>query len=122
MANDLWPENIGESKLVTPLAVLKEQAALLGTKTQQLVTGEVTTETSGNLFVHHFSLVAPTLRYRYELFRVTHGISFYPLNVVYLNNTHAMKSEAEFKDKLKEIFSATHTVTTVQSILAQVRA
>jgi len=122
MPNDLWPSNIADANLVTPLAVLKEQAALLGAKTQQLVTGEVTTETSGNLFVHHFYLVAPTLRYRYELFRVTHGLSFYPLNVLYLNDTHSMKSEAEFQDKLKEIFSATHTVTTVQSMLAQVRA
>ena len=39
MADDLWPDNIAESNMVTPVAILREQAALLGDKTKQLVTG-----------------------------------------------------------------------------------
>ena len=50
--NDLWPENIADSNLVTPVSILKQQAALLGEKTRQLVKGEVVTQTTGNLFVH----------------------------------------------------------------------
>ena len=122
MTDDLWPSNIADANLVTPLSILKEQAALLGEKTRQLVKGEVTTQTTGSLFVHSFCLLAPTVGYRYELFRVTHYVSFYPLNVIYLNDTKPLRTEAEFKDKLKEIFSATHTVNTVQSILSQLRA
>ena len=45
MADDLWPENIAESNMVTPVSILREQAALLGDKTKQLVTGEVQTTT-----------------------------------------------------------------------------
>ena len=34
MADDLWPANLTESNLVTPVAILREQAALLGDKTK----------------------------------------------------------------------------------------
>ena len=31
-SNDYWPANIADSNLVTPITILKEQAALLGEK------------------------------------------------------------------------------------------
>ncbi len=40
---DLWPEQIAETDQVSPFSILKEQAALLGEKTQGFVEGEVTT-------------------------------------------------------------------------------
>src|ERR1035438_5382861 len=42
--NDFWPANIADSNLTTPATILKEQAALLGEKTRQLVKGEVVTQ------------------------------------------------------------------------------
>ena len=39
--NDLWAEDIGVTTVKTPVAILKEQASLLGNKTQNLVIGEV---------------------------------------------------------------------------------
>ena len=81
MTDDLWPANIADSKLTTPVAVFKEQAELLGEKTKQLVKGEVVTQTTGNLFVHYLYIVAPTLSYKYELFTVSHVINFYPLTL-----------------------------------------
>jgi hypothetical protein len=122
MADDLWPDNIADSKLTTPITILKEQGALLGEKTKQLVTAEVVTQTTGNLFVHSFYLMAPTLNYRYELFRASHGINFYPLNVDYASQQSTTRNEEEFKAKLKEILSSQHTLNVVHSILAQVRA
>jgi hypothetical protein len=122
MTNDLWPDNIADSHLTTPVTVLKEQAALLGEKTRQLVKGEVVTQATGNLFVHYFYIVAPTLSYKFELFTLSHGVNFYPLVMRYLNNTTSLRSESDFKDKLKEIFAAQHTVNVVHSILAQVRS
>jgi hypothetical protein len=122
MADDLWPANITESNLVTPVAILREQAALLGDKTKQLVTGEVQTTTVGNLFVHSFCVAAPTLNYRYELFRVQHPAVFYPLALEQGSVTTQVKSEEEFKSKLKEVFSSQLTLNVVQSILAQVRS
>ena len=122
MPDNLWPENIADSNLTTPVTILKEQAALLGEKTRQLVKGEVVTQTTGNLFVHYFYIVAPTLSYKFELFTLSHGVNFYPLVMKYLNNTISLSSEGEFKDKLKEIFAAPHTLNVVHSILAQVRS
>jgi hypothetical protein len=122
MADDLWPDNIAESNMVTPVSILREQAALLGDKTKQLVTGEVQTTTTGNLFVHSFYVAAPTLNYRYELFRVQHPAAFYPLVLAQGQSTSQLKSEEEFKNKLKEVFASPHTLNVVHSILAQVRS
>ena len=121
-SDDLWPENIADSNLVTPVSILKQQAALLGEKTRQLVKGEVVTQTTGNLFVHYFYIAAPTLSYKFELFTLSHGINFYPLVMKSLNNTIPLNSESEFKEKLKEIFAAPHTLNVVHSILAQIRS
>jgi hypothetical protein len=122
MPDDLWPSNIADANLTTPATILKQQAALLGEKTKQLVTGEVVTQTTGNLFVHSFYIAAPTLGYKYELFQLHHGINFYPLTLKYLNTASQLPSEAAFKDKLKEILASQHTLNVVHSILAQVRS
>ena len=81
MTDDLWPANIADSKLTTPVTILKEQGELLGEKTKQLVKGEVSTHVLGPMFIHSFNIVAPTIKYRYELFTASHAISFYPLTV-----------------------------------------
>jgi len=120
--NDFWPANIADSNLVTPVTILKEQAALLGEKTRQLVKGEVVTQATGTLLVHYFYIAAPTLSYRFELFNVQHHVNFYPLVLGYLNKSTTLGSEDEFKEKLKEIFTAQHTLNVVHSILAQVRS
>jgi hypothetical protein len=122
MPDDLWPSNFADANFTTPATILKQQAALLGEKTKQLVTGQVVPQTTGNLFVHSFYIAAPTLGYKYELFQVHHGINFYPLTFKYLNTSSQLRSEAELKDKLKEIFASEHTLNVVHSILAQVRS
>ena len=124
MPDDLWPQNIGESNLVTPVSILKEQAALLGDKTSQLVKGEVVTQGTGNNFIHHFNIVAPTLSYRYELLQVTHGVTFYPLTLKRPFETTApmLPSEDAFKQSLKDILASPQTLNVVHSILAQVRS
>jgi hypothetical protein len=94
----------------------------LGEKTRQLVKGEVLTQTTGHLFVHYFYIAAPTLSYKFELFTLSHGVNFYTLVMKYLNNTISINSESQFKDKLREIFAAPHTLNVVHSILAQVRS
>lgn len=86
------------------------------------MTGEVVTQTTGNLFVHYFYIVAPTLNYRYELFTISHGINFYPLTLRYGGNTISTNKEDAFKENLKTILSSTHTINVVHSILTQVRS
>ncbi len=114
--------DIADSNLVTPVSILKEQAELLGQKTRNLIQGEVKTQTTGDMFTDSFYFVAPTIGYRYELFRVSHYVSFYPLVVTYKNANTSLHSEPEFKEKLKEIFSGQHSLNIVHSILAQVRS
>ncbi len=86
------------------------------------MTGEVVTQTTGNLFVHSFYVTAPTLGYKYELFQVHHSINCYPLTFKHLNTSIQPPFEAAFKDKLKEILSSQQTLNVVHSILAQVRS
>jgi UDP-2,3-diacylglucosamine pyrophosphatase LpxH len=40
---DFWPDDIAVTTLVPPVAILREQASLLGEKTKGMVEGEVTT-------------------------------------------------------------------------------
>jgi hypothetical protein len=121
MPEDLWPENIADSNLVSPVTILKEQAVLLGEKTKQLVQGEVETQALGNIITHRFNIVAPTLNYRYELFKMSHQVAFYPLTLQFLSPT-MIPSEADLKENLKRIFSSQHTLNVIHSILAQVRS
>src|SRR5229473_2311676 len=76
---DLWGDLIAEP-VRTPVTILKEQATLLGSKTNQMVLAEVKTEVEEGEFVHAFELVVPFLEYyRYRLFTVQHSITLYPV-------------------------------------------
>ena len=62
MTDDLWPVDIGESKLTSPVSILRKQAALLTEKTGGLVKAEVTTQVVSNEMIHNtFVLVVPAL-------------------------------------------------------------
>ena len=121
-SDDLWPANIADSRLTTPVAILKEQARLLGEKTAELVKGEVITQPTNDIFIHYFYITAPTLKYRYELFTVSHGVSFYPLTIRQGDHSVKAATEESFRDNLKQFLSSQHSVNVVHSILAQVRS
>jgi hypothetical protein len=82
---DLWPEQLEDDTMRSPVSVLQEQAALLGSKTKNLVQAEVEIgNTANDNFLYHFFIVAPTLNnYHYRLFSVEHGITLYPA-LIYL--------------------------------------
>lgn len=115
---DLWPANISsETTLRTPVTILREQASLLGSKTQNIVLADV--NSSG--MEHHFYLVAPALKnYKYLLFTVVHDIGLYPLrfNQSPLGQVNA-KSEDEFLKKLTEIFAHPTTKQVIEALIAQ---
>jgi uncharacterized membrane protein YdfJ with MMPL/SSD domain len=79
---DFWGELVPAQER-TPLAILREQASLLGTKTKNLVEATVDTSVTPNgRFAHRFTLVVPSLsNYKYELFRIEHGVASYPITV-----------------------------------------
>lgn len=122
--NDLWPKDInGLPALRTPVSILREQASLLGDKTDHLVEADVVARPSqNNRFAHSFQLIAPALnQYRYSLFEVTHGIELYPLSISFNNTGYQVNKEPEFLEKLKMIFAHDQTKKVIQALVAQSR-
>ena len=122
---DLWPDDIGNAPgLFAPINILREQASLLGGKTQYLVVAEVETDyTALSGLQHSFYLVAPALKhYRYLLFRVKQeATQFYPLEVEFLplDKKFTANSEFDFPEILKEIFANEKTKEIIQILIAQ---
>jgi len=147
MVDDLWPEELESAKIRPPVAILKEQASLLGQKTKNVVEGavsEVFTADEEKTMEYSFNLVAPALGgYRYRLFTMSHDIRMYPLIItmdgeifqevnpekpekesvqdMLMRNKNQVKAgnEAEFLALLKKIFAATKTRQIIAAILAQ---
>jgi hypothetical protein len=135
---DLWPDEITtDGGLEVPTVLLKEQAALLGQKTKNLVEAEVQSLpeiTKKGSFIDGFSITSPTLNYRYPLFQVNYPLELYPALVVWegyesgydemVGTTPArrVKSKEELQFALQEIFSAERTVRMVQALKARSRS
>jgi hypothetical protein len=84
--DDLWPkdlEDLTKSSATAPVNILKEQAAILAKRTNGLIYAEVTLHDfpiRAKSFSYSFDIVAPALQnYRYELFRLKHGVEMYPV-------------------------------------------
>ncbi len=119
---DLWPDDIKVDEMVTPLSILKEQASLLGQKTQNLVEAEVQTKPLGADFSHSFFLVAPPLdNYRYKLFEIHHPIDMYPVKIVDENGgiRYEPRSQDEFIAKLREVLTSEKTKSVIRALIAQ---
>lgn len=115
---DFWPDEIAVTSVVTPIAILKEQAALLGEKTKGLVLGEVESEQEQGEEVvedylkeplgssapiiqkHTLYLVTPALdNYQYSLLSVKHDFELYPCEVCYHPKPEDLQiSRDEFDD------------------------
>jgi hypothetical protein len=148
MTKSLWPNEISvASNEVAPVTILREQASLLGEKTQNLVIAKVDSRAGetrdfvydimkplinevtqakqlNSLFHDIFYLVAPALdNYRFELFRVTRSVEqFYPIRIH--SDTLDMQgreiaSEDELLKVLAGIFSHPKTMKIIESILIQ---
>jgi hypothetical protein len=121
-STDLWGE-IEATQIRTPLAILREQAALLGTKTKNLVEAEVNTSRSGETFNHSLELVVPALdNYTYSLLKISHGVSIYPVTWFSDGKYHRFDTEEEFIKWLGAKLSSTDTKRIVANLLAQAAA
>ena len=77
---DLWPSDLGIASIVTPAAIIRAQAALLGERTKGVLEGIVETSSVGSDIYHRFVIKVPTLgNYRYALFSVHHPATLYPV-------------------------------------------
>jgi len=118
---DLWPADIGETSMVPPVAILREQAALLGRKTRQLLRAHVNTDSNGPYINHFFIIYAPAIDYTLELFRMTHEINLYPIGAIWRGEREEINDENELLEYLKKVFGSNDTKKTIHSLLAQVR-
>jgi hypothetical protein len=119
---DFWGE-IGPVKMRTPVSILREQASILGTKTKNLIEGEVITANQGGRFYHSMNLVVPVLgNYRYTLFTVTHEIGLYPVTVTEGRYSRISESEDDFLEWLRAKLSGPETKRIIEALLAQTEA
>jgi hypothetical protein len=119
--NDLWGKIVPVAQR-TPVSILREQAALLGQKTKNLVEAKVETSSAANrTLVHSFTIVVPPLDYyKYELFRVAHSpSSLYPVTVRD-GKERELSTEEDFIGWLGRKLSSSETIKLVQILLAQV--
>lgn len=117
---DLWPKAKFDSDIVTPALILKSQAALLGQKTQQLVTAEVLSDAGGGYVHHYFRLVVPALdNYKYELFRVSHRVdALYPVKTEAYED---LVDQEAFIKWLKGTLASETTLKKIDALVAQAK-
>jgi hypothetical protein len=115
--SDLWGE-IGTTVTRSPVSILREQAALLGSKTNNFVEARVDTSTFRDTFIHAFNIVVPALDYTYQLFSVQHGVDMYPIEVPSPHTT--LNSEDVFQQWLHDKLSSPETRKIIQNLLSQV--
>jgi hypothetical protein len=142
---DLWPDGIEQTRIRSPVTILREQGSLLGRKTKNLVQGEVleSASTKENQLVYSFFLVAPALsHYRYKLLTTYHDAGLYPVQVdvedgimeevdsqfeieIGDNNGHLTaitleaSSEENFLELLRQIFRSKKVKQVVTGLLSQ---
>jgi hypothetical protein len=125
LVEDLWPKQLAAKPAQkSPAAILKEQAALLGRRVNNLIEGQVTTkpDRTGTKFEHIFKIVVPTLDfYQYPLFSVSHGVGeFYPLDVTAYGVPAQKQSEDEFVAWLRAVFASSETKRIIGMLLAMI--
>src|SRR5207248_2243339 len=110
---NLWPSDLGTTKIAAPSTILKAQGAQLARITQGLLVGIVMTSTlPDSQFAHRFVIEAPTLGYyRYGLLTVRHGIDLYPAEIWWRDEQEVAKArtEQEFVAKLSEVLANDET-------------
>jgi hypothetical protein len=136
---DLWPAMEDVPKKKPPNVILEEQALLLKEKTSNIVQAELKRSPLGLFrgeliklpFIYDFSLKAPILKYKYQLFSIAYDIFMYP---VYFDIDREITqeilggkegelnagNEEEYMGILKKIFNSSKTIKIIQAIISQV--
>jgi hypothetical protein len=120
----LWPPEFSDVGVMTPIGILRQQAAALGEQTQNIVIGRVKTRGNAQNFLHRFSLWCAPLGYEVDLLEVSHGIDLYPAEVVFIAGPpykNTASDADQLKVQLREVFASETTKKIVGSLLAQSR-
>ena len=129
--SSLWPDNIAVPAVKTPVVIMREQAALLGPMTKNIVEADVWTQASddGKRIVHTFVLVAPALdNYAYPLFIASHDpVRVYPVELVPVvpdprAGPYPAGDAEDLKDGLRKFLQSDWTRQALEALLAQSQA
>jgi len=126
---DLWGEFPLEETVRTPLAILREQATLLGQKTENVLQGRVSLgrSRSGNEFVASLYIEAPALDdYSYLALTIRYPVALYPVLVVesgpgLFPQGAKCDDEESFVQTLGAILSHSRIRQVIASLIAQSR-
>lgn len=111
-----------------PIAVLKELAQDLEQRTHGLLACEVRRNYYGNdeqiAIDLKFHITAPSLNnYSYHVFSISHGFTFYPLDISVSNqSSRVAKTQEELEEILKEIFSSSEVKKVINGLLMQIKS
>jgi hypothetical protein len=128
---DLWPADLTGPAKLTPVVILRRQGEALASRTHNLVRGEVETRpfNDGKGFEHNLVLVAPFLRFRFPLLRVSHRVSGYPATLAETDLTKPdgvggywnaiANNEDEMQQRLQAFFNQEKVKAVIRSLLDQ---
>jgi hypothetical protein len=122
MSRDLWPNEFDTGSVVAPVTILKEQAAYLGPKTNNLVEGRVLSGNESPNFIHRLFLVAPALDdYVYLLLKLSNPIEMYPANITFMptSETIMVESPEQLLNSLESLFKHDKTKSVIRTLIAQ---
>jgi len=125
---DLWGELSLEENIRTPVTILREQAALLGEKTRQVLQGDVRVHHNVGLngFEAEFFITAPALdNYAYQLFSIQYPLAMYPLKIIATITGRPPRecpTEEKFVNELGIILSHAKVKKIISSLVAQSKA
>ena len=127
MSDDLWGELPAPDSSVTPTTILKEQAAILTSKSNGLLEGEVSMGKDDALeVVANFSIVVPAMnRYRWSLLQLPYKrLTPYPFKAKWFKESglgqETIESESDFKSYLRGVFQSEEVQKTIAALLREV--
>ena len=132
MSEDLWGEISVEKEIKLPVTILKEQATILGEKTNKILEAKVSAlKLSTNEEVgYKLSIVAPALgNYVYQVLTIYHPAIFvYPVTVLYRDDDGdesyeaICEDESDLIEKLREILSSDIVHKVIVALISQSKA
>jgi hypothetical protein len=117
----LWGEIPKADDIKTPIAILREQAAILGDATNNVLVAEVVPNKRGSTMLAHLYIAAPALdNYRFLVLTVEHELELYPLSVEDETSLYDnCKDETQYKAAVRAILSSDRLRRVIASLLAQ---
>ena len=125
----MWGDIKGIKKIVTPKAILEEQATFLTSATKGLLVGRVDitssyiSEMESKGFIVTLRILVPVLsNYICDIITVRHLMKLYPLMVIndLKNEKYECGDEASFLSVIETILSSGEVKQTIQLLLSQI--